>query len=554
MLWVIRNRFAGTRGIVKEKVEKKMNEDAEFLEEFGNFSQFLVKDVEDNYLPKRESLQSTKLPVKVNGKIIAPKPELEHISIENSIKDDSMINNDIKLQELDNNAKKQASTESMTIYQVKEELAMVAITITQDPESHITKIRELFKFCVDSRPAVVKLAILTLLSIFKDIIPGYRIRKLSEQELGVETTKQVRKLRAYEQTLLSLYQQHLQKLEHLIKRPELFKVIILSMAEFLSSHLHFNFRRNLMLVLADTICRKQEADVQKMCLDSIVSVFKNDEEGEATFELVKILSTRLQKSKYAVPIIAIEPFLCLNFNISNVTHKQKKVHDKTKGHVSKKRAKEIKHLKQVEKEFQEAEAVFDKDRKANLQKETLKFVFNTYFRILKTCPKSILIPTVLLGLEKHVHLINVEYFDDLLVVLKNISKEHQLEYLNGRDTATGNVALNCISAVFKLMDSVGDAIAVDLNDFYSILYAEIMRVGTRAGDEAEMNMLCECIAYLLKKNRHVPIERIAAFVKRLATLALVSDTGRSMVCLEIINNSLEVLIFYYRSFLNCKHF
>ena len=539
---------------VQEKSIKKMNEDAEFLEEFGNFSQFLVKDVEDKYLPKRESLQSTKLPVKVNGKIIAPKPELDHISIENSIKDDSIINNNVKLQELDNNAKKQASTESMSIYLVKEELAMVAITITQDPESRITKIRDLFKFCVDSRTAVVKLAILTLLSIFKDIIPGYRIRKLSEQELGVETTKQVRKLRAYEQTLLSLYQQHLQKLEHLIKRPELFKVIILSMSQFLSSHLHFNFSKNLMLVLADTICRKQDADVQKMCLDSIVSVFKNDEEGETTFELVKILSTRLQKSKYAVPIVAIEPFLCLNLNISNEIHKQKIVYDKSKGHVSKKRAKEIKHLKQVEKEFQEAEAVFDKDRKANLQKETLKFVFNTYFRILKTCPKSILIPTVLLGLEKHVHLINVEYFDDLLVVLKNISKEHQLEYLNGREIAVGNVALNCISAVFKLMDSVGDAIAVDLNDFYSVLYTEIMRVGTRAGDEAEMNMLCSCIAYLLKKNRHVPIERIAAFVKRLATLALVSDTSRSMVCLEIINNSLQVLIFNYRSFLNYKHF
>ena len=372
----------------------------------------------------------------------------------------------------------------------------------------------------------------------------------------METTKQVKSIRAFEQTLLSLYQQHLQRLEKLLKKAELFPIVVLSMADFLSSHLHFNFRMNLMLVLADTICRKQDPKVHKMCLDAIIAVFENDEEGEATFELVKILSTRLQKVKYCVPTIAIEPFLFLNLSSSIDKKEFGKSHKKSKDHVSKKRAKELKHLKEVEKEFLEAEAVFDQDRRAKLQRETLKFVFSTYFRILKTCPKSPLISTVLLGLGKHVHLINIDYFDDLLAVLKNISKQHQAEFLQGLDSNLGHVALNCISAVFTLMDTMGDAISVDLNEFYSVLYTEIIRIGTKhsINEDKEMEMLIKCIEYLLKKNRQVPIERIAAFVKRLATLSLASNTNKSLVCIKVINSSIKVRNVNFSSFQDWKHF
>jgi hypothetical protein len=47
---------------------------------------------------------------------------------------------------------------------------------------------------------------LSLLAIFRDIIPGYRIRPPTEKELATQLSKEVKKLREFESGLLSAYQ------------------------------------------------------------------------------------------------------------------------------------------------------------------------------------------------------------------------------------------------------------------------------------------------------------------------------------------------------------
>ena len=52
--------------------------------------------------------------------------------------------------------------------------------------------------------------------------------------------------------------------------------------------------------------------------------------------------------------------------------------------------------------------------------EIVQIVFATYFRILKRASQSLMLPSVLEGLAKFAHLINVEFFDDLIHVLHNL--------------------------------------------------------------------------------------------------------------------------------------
>lgn len=47
---------------------------------------------------------------------------------------------------------------------------------------------------------------LSLAAVFKDILPGYRIRPPTEKERAMPVSKDVRKLRDYEGLLLSQYQ------------------------------------------------------------------------------------------------------------------------------------------------------------------------------------------------------------------------------------------------------------------------------------------------------------------------------------------------------------
>lgn len=47
---------------------------------------------------------------------------------------------------------------------------------------------------------------LSLAAVFRDILPGYRVRLPTEKELAVAVSKEVKKLREFESALLRAYQ------------------------------------------------------------------------------------------------------------------------------------------------------------------------------------------------------------------------------------------------------------------------------------------------------------------------------------------------------------
>ncbi|PQP93619.1 hypothetical protein Pyn_19809 [Prunus yedoensis var. nudiflora] len=69
----------------------------------------------------------------------------------------------------------------------------------------ILQLKMPLKICKDNNHAIVKLGLLSLLAVFKDLIPGYRIRLPTEKELEMKVSKDVKKMRLYESTLLSVY-------------------------------------------------------------------------------------------------------------------------------------------------------------------------------------------------------------------------------------------------------------------------------------------------------------------------------------------------------------
>ena len=72
--------------------------------------------------------------------------------------------------------------------------------------------------------------------------------------------------------------------------------------------------------------------------------------------------------------------------------------------------------------MKEADAAVDFESREKLQSETLKTVFITYFRILKARTPH-LMGAVLEGLARFAHLINQDFFGDVLEALKDIIKQ-----------------------------------------------------------------------------------------------------------------------------------
>ena len=62
-----------------------------------------------------------------------------------------------------------------------------------------------------------KLAFLSQLAVFKDVIPGYRIRALTDKEKAEKVSQMVQRTRDFEQGLVSVYQSYLRSLEKELK-------------------------------------------------------------------------------------------------------------------------------------------------------------------------------------------------------------------------------------------------------------------------------------------------------------------------------------------------
>jgi len=69
-----------------------------------------------------------------------------------------------------------------------------------------TRIHRLLSLLNDDDKAVQQLVLLSLLAVFRDIIPSYRIRLPTEAELSQKVSKEVKRVREYERAMLASYQ------------------------------------------------------------------------------------------------------------------------------------------------------------------------------------------------------------------------------------------------------------------------------------------------------------------------------------------------------------
>lgn len=54
----------------------------------------------------------------------------------------------------------------------KNKLAELGMLLLSDPEANIKSLKEMLDICKDENTKIVKLGLLSLLAVFKDIIPG----------------------------------------------------------------------------------------------------------------------------------------------------------------------------------------------------------------------------------------------------------------------------------------------------------------------------------------------------------------------------------------------
>jgi nucleolar complex protein 3 len=328
------------------------------------------------------------------------------------------------------------------ILQAKEELARLASLLNEDPEEHAGAFKKLAKVGQDGAPiAVQKLVLATLAAVYRDAIPGYRIRAYKDEDLGNKVSKEVRRTRQYEHALVTGYQNYVRHLSSLAKvrknseeESSLRTVAIGCIGSLLLAVPHFNFRTELLTVLTHELAGRQATPEFIKCIQTLESFFDADDDGAPSLEAVSLLTKMMKAKDYKIREEVLNTFFHLRLlsELSPASSNQnsgkkadvsklhgKRVKKEKWEHRSKKERKLARERKAVEKDMKEADAIVNYEERERMQSDTLKLVFATYFRILKAGVPE-LMGAVLEGLAKYAHLINQDFFGDILEALKDI--------------------------------------------------------------------------------------------------------------------------------------
>ncbi|XP_067286431.1 nucleolar complex protein 3 homolog [Pseudorasbora parva] len=428
-------------------------------------------------------------------------------------------------------------TERLT--EKKLRIASLSSAILADPHVNIKKLKELRAMLMETDPCIAvtvrKLVMVSLMEVFKDIVPAYRIRPLTEAEKATKVKKETQQLREFEEGLVCQYKFYLEDLEQTVKdwkqkkqkRSQavslqcykgLAEVAIRCICDLLVALPHFNFHNNI-IVLVVPLMNDSVRMVSEVCCEAVRKLLKQDKIGQASLAMVKVISGMVKSRNYNVKPEVLKCLLCLRIKEVDMkkdtddTAPKKKFMSfrERKTNLSRMQRKWKKAEEKLQKELLEAEASESKEKKIKLHTETLNIVFLIYFRILKKAQKSILLPSVLEGLAKFAHLINLEFFDDLLAVLYGLIVSGDLTYRE---------SLHCILTSFHILSGQGDVLNIDPLKFYSHLYRTLLTLHAGGANE-DTAIVLQCLDVMLTKRRkQVTLQRAQAFMKRLSTLGL----------------------------------
>ncbi|KAL3503741.1 hypothetical protein ACH5RR_038190 [Cinchona calisaya] len=451
-------------------------------------------------------------------------------------------------------------------------LAELGTALLVDPESNIKSLREMLQIAKDGDHSIIILGLKSLLAVFKDILPGYRIRLPTEKEQEMKVSKAVKKMRFYESTLLTSYKAFVQKLIALEQQAVYKRVAMRCICTLLEAVPHFNFRESLLAAVIKGISSQDDV-VRKFCCGTVKSLFLHEGKhgGEATVEAVQMIADLVKAHNCELHPESIEVLMFLSFDEDLGKPESSEVDNKTKMKNSKKKRKfeepnklsvnENKKIRQekisktreeVKADYKAASFAQDVAERRRMQSETLSAVFQIFFRILKHAvqPRSVastggesgshpLLVPCLNGIGKFSHLIDLDFMADLMNYLRKLAGgSSSLDGSRETDSHCLTVCerLQCCIVAFKVMKNNLDALNVDLQEFFVQLYGLILeyRPGRDKGE-----VLAEALKIMLCDDRQHDMQRAAAFIKRLATFSLCFGSAESMAALVTLRHLLH---------------
>ncbi|KAJ2954916.1 hypothetical protein O0L34_g3243 [Tuta absoluta] len=393
--------------------------------------------------------------------------------------------------------------------------------------------------------SVRKLATVSACEVFRDILPEYVIRH--QDYSSIKLKKDTLALYKYEKELLEFYKRYLQRLEKaagLLRQKKgdyrkldeacrsLALVSLRCMCSMLVSRPHFNYATNIaQSVVPYLACR--DARARHAVTDCCAQVFATDQRGDITLTIVRLINQLVKRRGERLEPSALDCLLTLKIRdvdlsaADELKHKkrQEEKHKKRIVNLSKKEKKRAKKLKEVERELLETEAQESEVARKKQLTEVTKTVFHIYFRLLKTAPGSRLLAAALNGLAKFTHVINLEYYSDLVAILRQLLVS---------SSVGSREKMLVVRTVLAVLSGAGDALNVDPAVFHAHLYVRML--DAHAGRSyPDARIVIDAAQQICARARRVSAAVLCALAKRLATLATQLQHGGALACIALVH-------------------
>ncbi|KAL5279705.1 NOC3L family protein [Megaselia abdita] len=438
----------------------------------------------------------------------------------------------------------------------KYRIGIICSGILENPGGKLKNITALFDLMEENNEhgvpnllTIRKIAAKSATEIFKDILPEYRVGQVDTkmQTVRKATLERV----TSENAMLKYFKQFLQLLEKLTScitkrnsgmrtatRIKMAEISVDCLCELLTSHTYFNYVQNIGQLLVYVINSNFQG-MRQAVEKCFRHLFSTDKRLEMTLYVVRRINNLIKTNKNRVHLETISCLLALkikNVNLDaekeeELKKKKMEAHRQRLLSMSKKEKKRRKRLSELNKELNETKAEENKQSKHHKLTEIIKLVFTIYFRILKNDPTSRTLSACLEGLAEFAHVINLEFFSDLIEVLNNILETMELSY---RDQ------LHCIQTIFVILSGQGEVLNIDPLRFYVHLYKNILVVSAGKNHDDFRIILKTFDEVLVKRRRNISQLRLLAFVKRISILSLQLLHNGGLAALGIIKTVLQL--------------
>ena len=307
--------------------------------------------------------------------------------------------------------------------------------------------------------------------IFGDILPGYRIKELTEAEKGQMQSKEVRSLQSVEQTILFYYRKFLGNLVSLShkKSDDTQMVAVSCLCELLPVAQDFNFGSAVIDIIVDR-ANSRVPKLANMCIACVRDLLSAPTPTDATLSCLQCISDSVKDRGASVNHRLIQSLMYVRLRVIDI-HARDISREKKLLQSEKKRDKELAKISS------HGEAKLSRVQQAQLQTNMLNKVITTFLRAIEAAKKStsryrqsmILAPTME-GLAKFANLIDHSLFDLLLKAIQDVMES---------DATTTATKLNGIITVATLAQQIqiqcsatdgGGGMSIDIAPYYEFLY------------------------------------------------------------------------------------